>query len=62
MKYTETSEATITTAIKDLEKFTDRLAILAGYLVLYKIATGPDLAKGKVTACLSVSGEDGRDR
>ena len=27
-----------------MEKFTDRLAILAGYLVLYKIETGPALA------------------
>ena len=28
-----------------MEKFTDRLAILGGYLVLYKIDTGPALAK-----------------
>ena len=27
-----------------MEKFTDRLAILAGYLILYKIDTDPALA------------------
>ena len=32
-KYTKTTEANLTLAIKDLEKLTDRLAILGGYLI-----------------------------
>ena len=34
-----TTEKTLTTTIKDLEKFTDRPATLADYLVLYKLDT-----------------------
>ena len=44
-KYSKTTEKTLTIAIKDLEKLTDRLAILTGYLVLNKIETGTALAK-----------------
>ena len=36
-KYSKSTEKTLTTAIKDLERFKDRLAILAVYLVQYKI-------------------------
>ena len=43
-KYSKYRDKTLITAVKDLEKFTDRLAILAGYLTLYKIETGPVLA------------------
>ena len=43
-KYSKFTEKTLITAIKELEKLTDRLAILAGYLTLYKIETGPALA------------------
>ena len=43
-EYSKTTEKTLTTVIKDLEKFTDRLAILAGFLSMYKLETGPAYA------------------
>ena len=43
-KYSKYTEKTLITAVQGLEKFTDRLAILPGYLTLYKLETGPALA------------------
>ena len=36
-KYSKTTEKTLITAVKDLEKFSDRLTILSTYLVLFKL-------------------------
>ena len=44
-KYSKYTEKTLITAVKDLDKYTDRLAIFAGYLTLYKIETGQSLAQ-----------------
>ena len=43
-KYSRITEKTLCTAVRDLNKFTDRLAILTGYLSLYKLEAGLALA------------------
>ena len=41
LKYSKTTEKILTAAVKDLEKFSDRLTILSTYLVLFKLESGP---------------------
>ena len=42
-KYSKITEKTLVAAVKDLEKFSDRLTKLSSYLVLFKLESGPAL-------------------
>ena len=43
-KYSKFTDKTLISAVREMEKFTDRLTILAGYLQLHGLETGPTLA------------------